>query len=257
MNIDSSKSTNLNTGEVGTELSGWVTSVNADGAPGYYQVRLPTIHGYCDINEQNCEEVVVKKAALPWIATIQSDRANAFIRNNDVKQLTQGQAVVVKFDGPNYTSPVIISTCKLQHPALSLIEGFTTSGTNINAQCAVPLKNGNYSASYAGGHSPAGVAPATEIQDNGTSTKAASKCGTGGGLSNNIGAVIGDFMKIIQDSDGKIGSKFVNGITGELSNSLTKYANLKNVKRHKFEIKKKTKQYTKFRHFLILKNILN
>ena len=44
MNIDSSKSTNLNTGEVGTELSGWVTSVNADGAPGYYQVRLPAQH---------------------------------------------------------------------------------------------------------------------------------------------------------------------------------------------------------------------
>lgn len=225
MNIDSSKSylhTNLNTGEEGTELLGWVTSVNADGAPGYYQVRLPTIHGYCDINEQNCEEDVVKKAALPWIATIQSDRANAFIRNNDVKQLTQGQAVVVKFDGPNYTSPVIISTYKLQHPALSLAEGTNTSGNNINAQVAVQLDNGNFSASHAEGLSPAVVAPATKIQDNGTSTKAASKCGTGGGLSNNIGAVIGDFMKIIQDSDGKIGSKFVNGITGELF-SITGY----------------------------------
>jgi len=58
-------------------------------------------------------------------------------------------------------------------------------------------------------------------------------------------------------SEGKYGILFKNGVTGELSNSLTKYANLKNVKRHKFEIKKKTKQYTKFRHFLILKNILN
>lgn len=58
-------------------------------------------------------------------------------------------------------------------------------------------------------------------------------------------------------SEGKYGILFKNGVRGELSNSLTKYDNLKNIKRHKFEIKKKTKQYTKFRHFLILKNILN
>jgi glycosyltransferase involved in cell wall biosynthesis len=58
-------------------------------------------------------------------------------------------------------------------------------------------------------------------------------------------------------SEGKYGILFKNGVRGELSNSLTKYDNLKNIKRHKFEIKKKTKQYTKFQHFLSLKNILN
>ena len=58
-------------------------------------------------------------------------------------------------------------------------------------------------------------------------------------------------------SEGKYGILFKNGVRGELSNSLTKYDNLKNIKKHKFEIKKKTKQYTKFRHFLNLKNILN
>ena len=58
-------------------------------------------------------------------------------------------------------------------------------------------------------------------------------------------------------SEGKYGILFKNGVSGELFRSLTKYANLKNIKRHKFETKKKTKQYTKFRHFLILKNILN
>ena len=57
-------------------------------------------------------------------------------------------------------------------------------------------------------------------------------------------------------SEGKYGILFKNDDRGELSNSLIKYANLKNIKKHKFEIKKKTKQYTKYRHFLNLKNIL-
>jgi hypothetical protein len=208
--------------KAGTTMLGVVVSAKTKGAAGYYQVRLFGIHGYCDINEENCEEDVVKKAALPWIATTQSDRANAAIRNNDVKQLTKGQYVLVRFDGPNYTSPLIVSTYKLQHPILGKKETFNQSLPYIIAGLVEKSEDGNFSASRAESNPPALVPPATKIQDNGTSTKAASKCGTGGGLSNNIGAVIGDFMKIIQDTDGKIGSKFVNGITGELF-SITGY----------------------------------
>ena len=47
-----------------------------------------------------------------------------------------------------------------------------------------------------------------------------------------------------------------NDKKGELSNSLIRYTNLKDLKKHKFEIKKNAKQYTKYRHFLKLKNIL-
>ena len=57
-------------------------------------------------------------------------------------------------------------------------------------------------------------------------------------------------------SDGKHGILFESNKKGELSNSLIKYANLKNVKKHKFEIKKNTKQYTKYRHFQKLNDIL-
>ena len=49
---------------------------------------------------------------------------------------------------------------------------------------------------------------------------------------------------------------FESNKKGELSNSLIKYANLKSVKKHKFEIKKNTKQYTKYRHFQKLNDIL-
>tara|TARA_B110001452_G_C14966924_1_gene338093 strand:+ start:105 stop:602 length:498 start_codon:yes stop_codon:yes gene_type:complete len=57
-------------------------------------------------------------------------------------------------------------------------------------------------------------------------------------------------------SEGRYGILFENDKKGELSNSLIKYYNLKDVKKHKFEIKKKTKQYTKYRHFLKLKKLL-
>ena len=57
-------------------------------------------------------------------------------------------------------------------------------------------------------------------------------------------------------SNGKYGILFENDKKGELSDSLIKYANLKSIKNQKFEIKKNTKQYTKYRHFLKLKNIL-
>ena len=40
--------------------------------------------------------------------------------------------------------------------------------------------------------------------------------GDSGSISSDIGAFIGDFLKIIQNTDGKIGSKFINSITGEL-----------------------------------------
>ena len=45
----------------GITLLGHITSVKAEAGAGYYQVRIPAIHGYCDINEQNCEEDVVAK----------------------------------------------------------------------------------------------------------------------------------------------------------------------------------------------------
>ena len=57
-------------------------------------------------------------------------------------------------------------------------------------------------------------------------------------------------------SKGKHGILFENDKKGELSNSLIKYSNLKDINKHKLEIKKNIKQYTKFRHFLKLKNIL-
>ena len=207
--------------KAGTNLLGWITSVKSEGGGGYYQVRCPAIHGYCDINEQNCEEDVVAKAALPWIASIQTETANSAIRNNNVRQYGKGQFVIVRFDGPDYSSPVIASAHKAKHPVLGKAEDFDQTSPYVAAQLVEPLKE-NKSAIQGDNGCFKVVTKASEIPENGESIKGADKCGDSGSLSSDIGAFVGDFLKIVQNTDGKIGSKFVNGITGELF-SMTGY----------------------------------
>ena len=207
----------------GTVLLGHITSVKAEAGAGYYQVRCPAIHGYCDINEQNCEEDVVAKEALPWIASLQTGRANAYIRNNDPMRLAKGQQVLVRFEGPNYSSPVIISTHKQKHPVLGGKENSVATGANvIAAQVAAPegKNQKNLSAGYNGCYKV--ITKASRIPDNGRSAGGANKCGENGGINSSMGALIADFMKIVQDTDGKIGSRFVSSATGELF-SITGY----------------------------------
>lgn len=202
-------------GKSGTTLLGWIVSVKSEGGAGLYQVRCPAIHGYCDSNEQNCEEDVVAKDALPWIGTLKGESGNTAVINNNVKQYSKGQFVLIRFDGPNYSSPVIISTYKATHPVLGKKETFDQSAPYIIAPLVEDLKE-NKSANQGDNGCFSVVTQAAKITNNGDSAKNASKCGENGSMSNSITSFIGDFMKIIQDTDGKIGSKFVNSVTGEL-----------------------------------------
>ena len=201
--------------KAGTTMLGWITSVKSEGGGGYYQVRCPAIHGYCDINEQNCEEDVVAKAALPWIASLGTESANSAIRNNDVKQYGKGQFVVVRFDGPNYSSTSIISAHKAKHPVLGKKENFDVTSPYVIAALVEPLKE-NMSANQGDNGCFSVVTKAASNTENGAPKKKTSKCGESGGMQSEVGAFIGEFMKIIQNTDGKIGSKFVDGVTGEL-----------------------------------------
>lgn len=205
----------------GTTMLGWITSAKSEGGGGYYQVRCPAIHGYCDINEENCEEDVVAKEALPWIPSIGTEKANSAIRNNDVKQYGKGQFVIIRFDGPNYSSPVILSAHKAKHPVLGKAEDFDQTKPYIIAPLVEKLKE-NESAVQGDNGCFNVVTDASKIPENGENIKGADKCGDSGSLSSDIGAFIGDFLKIVQNTDGKIGSKFVNGVTGELF-SMTGY----------------------------------
>ena len=102
-------------GKKGTTLFGWIVSANT-GRPGTYQIRCPAIHGYCDINEQNCDEDVVAKASLPIAGTLKPDNgANTSIVNNGLRTYTKGEFVLVRFDADNYGDPVIVSAHKKFH----------------------------------------------------------------------------------------------------------------------------------------------
>ena len=218
MNTDFSKNISYQGKELakaGTTMLGWITSVKSEGGGGYYQVRCPAIHGYCDINEQNCEEDVVAKAALPWIPSIQTEHANSAVRQNNPRQYSKGQFVVVRFDGPNYSSPVIISAHKAKHPVLGKKENFDQSSPYVIAALVEPLKD-NVSTNQGDNGCFKVVTKAAKITENGAPKKKTSKCGESGGMQSEVGAFIGEFMKIIQNTDGKIGSKFVDGVTGEL-----------------------------------------
>jgi len=201
-------------GKVGDTLLGWVTSVKSASGTGYYQVRLPTIHGYCDINEQNCDDDVVKKDALPWIPSVRKDGSSSVLGNN-IEQLRKGEFVLVRFDGPNFTTPVIVSRHKETNKTFSKKEQFDQSGPYI-IRALVEKLNENFSASQGYNGCFKINTLANEITLNGANSSNASKCGASGSWQSEVGAFIGDFLKIIQDTDGKVGSKFINSVTGEL-----------------------------------------
>lgn len=201
-------------GKVGDTLLGWVTSVKSESGTGYYQIRIPAIHGYCDINEQNCDDDVVKKDALPWIPSIKKDGSSSILGNN-TEQLHKGEFVLVRFDGPNFSSPVIVSRYKEPNKTFAKKQQFDQTAPYIIAPLVDKYKE-NFAASQGDNGCIKITTKADKNTNNGDSAKSSSKCGESGTMSASITSFIGDFLKIIQDTDGKIGSKFVNSVTGEL-----------------------------------------
>ena len=71
----------------------------------------------------------------------QLKHANSAIgNNNDTRQYAKGQFVVVKFDGPNYSSPTIISAHKSKHPILGTKENFDQSRPYVIDALVEPLE---------------------------------------------------------------------------------------------------------------------
>jgi len=56
--------------------------------------------------------------------------------------------------------------------------------------------------------------------------------------------------------NGQNGILFQNNRFGELAKSLKKYLNIENKKKHKYEVKKSTMKYSRFRHFIELEKTL-
>ena len=206
-------------GKKGTILFGWVVSAKTE-RPGTYQVRCPAIHGYCDIDEQNCEQDHVAKAALPVAGTLRpDDGTNTAIANNGLKTYHKGDFVLVRFDADNYGDPVIISQYRAVDSVLADAEKFAQHTPQIITTLVEKGVKGSpnvFSASQGDNGCFNITTGSDRIPQNGNEVKDAKKCGENGSIGNSMGAVIGDFLKIVQDTDGKIGSKFVNSVTGEL-----------------------------------------
>lgn len=211
-----------NLGKKGTVLLGFIVEANTL-RPGTYQVRCPAIHGFCNINEQNCDEDHVVKDALPIAATLKSSdwNTNTSIANNGLANYGKGDFVLVRFDADDYGDPVIISAHKSTDSVFASKEEFAQT-TPYVVESLVSKFNNVYSASQGNNGCFDIVTDSDKIPENNKEVKGANKCGENGSIGNSMNAVIGDFLKIIQDTDGKIGSKFVNNVTGELF-SITGY----------------------------------
>lgn len=203
-----------------TELLGWVVdcrcSANQAGPEGgsTYQVRVPALYGYCDINESNCEENHTAKDALPWIPSI---------KGKDI-YYEKGDFVLVGFMGPNFTSPYIKSKSTITHPIFGKEEQFSqVRQYQLEALFIPNPKNpAQFTVTVPDNQEYKATVPADKNPENGKSQPAAKKCGEGSSIGNSIGAVIGDFLKIVQDTNGQIGDKLVSSVTGELF-SITPY----------------------------------
>lgn len=206
---------------LGGGVYGFITDVKSEAGAaqiptqggGVYQVRIPSIHGYCDVNEQNCEADVTKKDSLPWIPTLQQN--GVFYE--------KGTEVLVVFQGPNYTSPYIASKYIAKHPIFSgPNNGWQGQGYLLETTVAPNPKNPDFKSTDAPDNDCYKIAtPSASSPTNGTNLKNAKKCGESD-LGNSITSVIGDFLMIVEQTDGKIGDKFVNSLTGELF-SITNY----------------------------------
>lgn len=209
---------------LGQGVYGFITDVKSEAGAaqiptqggGIYQVRIPSIHGYCDVNEQNCETDVTKKDSLPWIPTLQKN--GVFYE--------KGTEVLVVFQGPNYTSPYIASKYIARHPIFSgPNNGWQGQGYLLETTVAPNPKNPDFKSTDAPDNDCYKIAtPSATNPTNGRNLKNAKKCGESD-LGNSITSVIGDFLMIVQQTDGKIGDKFVNSLTGELF-SITNYVSL-------------------------------
>jgi hypothetical protein len=201
----------------GTIFLGFIVDAQDKTGARRFQVRIPALHGYCDLDDQNCEsQNVTKKAALPWAETLASDSAVGLLTNNDTPSFHKGDFVLVRFKShTNLTNPVIISRTTPPNPLLGGKEKFSQSGPLITASL-VDILGENKSVTQANNGCFEVVVAADQRSSNGTNVQGADKCGEVGRIKDGFAANIADFMKIIQDTDGKVGSYYVSKYTGEL-----------------------------------------
>lgn len=202
----------------GVMMTGFIVDAKSKSGS-RWKIRVPAIHGYADVDGKNKEEgvEVTENDALPFAPAIRGEGAH--VSNNDLPDYKQGQFVIVSFTGPNYTNPVILHRVETVNPILGEKDVFTQQSFSIlsnEATFAKIDKNAKQLGVATASNGCYKVVPnATYNRDNGTFAGGADKCGAGK-IQDGFAANIADFLKIVQDTNGKVGTKFVNKYTGEL-----------------------------------------
>jgi hypothetical protein len=199
-------------------MTGFIVDVKSKSGS-RWKIRVPAIHGYCDVDGKNCEdENVTKDDALPWAPSVKTEGID--VANNNIQDYKKGQFVIITFKGPNFTNPVILYRTETANPILGEKNVFTQESYSHLVEPSVLSEIDKNAKQYGVASADNGcytvVPAATYNRDNGTSAGNADKCGESGRIKDGFAANIADFLKIIQDTDGKVGSKFVNKYTGEL-----------------------------------------
>lgn len=210
----------------GTIFLGFVVNVKDKTRSGRVQIRIPALHGYCDLRGQNCEsDKVTPNSALPW-AVVAAGEGNQGVAGSDLGKFDAGQWVLVKFkDSENLLEPLIMAKSEYINP----IYGDKAKFNVMSQYAPAPLLEGSKNVKRVAGAFNGCDTVVTDAYlnpANGVSAPPADKCGQAGVIKNSFAANIADFLKITQDTSGKVGSKFIDKYTGELfsmTNYITQY----------------------------------
>jgi hypothetical protein len=203
--------------EPGILMTGFIVDCKTNTG-GRWKIRVPAIHGYADVNGEHKEDnEITSNEALPLAPPLKGEGLDA--ANNNLPSYKKGQFVIIRFTGPNFTNPVILYRTEPANPILGEKNTFTQEATSHLGNTAVFAEIDKNAKQFGVASADNGcykVVPAsTYNRDNGTDAGNADKCGAGP-IKDGFAANIADFLKIIQDTDGKVGSKFINKYTGEL-----------------------------------------
>lgn len=185
-----------------------------------YRVRIPAIHGYADLNGQNAEsDKIVPNDALPLARVHASlEGLSQVVTGSGNGKFDAGNWVLVEFkDYENLKDPIIVAKDSAPNAIYGSKNKFDALSQYVPSQLVKPNpESGVVQATGAFNGCTEVVTDAQMIPANGVNAQGADKCGQSGVIKNSFAANIADFLKIIQDTDGKIGSSFIDKYTGEV-----------------------------------------
>jgi len=178
------------------------------------KVRIPHMHGYCDAEGNNCDDQVIENDSLPYIKVPLLKSAPPGVQNAYEKYF-KGDHVRVRIEGDDPSNWEVVTKIK-PLPGMGGKEKENIQNSLVTDKLVQECEGSFVTDSPEGRDCCTVITESAKIKQNGENVSGADRCGSGGKLKDGITAEIADFMKIVQSTNGKIGTQFVSNITGEL-----------------------------------------